>query len=200
MTFGVIEGRNGLAVTIFVWNPHGSNVGHAALSMTGGTYISWWPIETMFGGQAHSSSIRLDRQRERADKSKPPRNPDYASAPITDLDEGAIARFWEEMSGRSPDDPHASRMEPRRAHGNYNLFGENCANMVVRALFDGGLPTVYPLAASIIAQAPMVTPLLVRDIAEAMTGGAGSKLSAIVKHAVVGPLTLVGQYGGILFD
>ena len=32
-----------MSATVYIWMPHGGNVGHAAMQLSDGTYISWWP-------------------------------------------------------------------------------------------------------------------------------------------------------------
>ncbi len=31
------------SVNVYIWEPHGNQVGHASLGLPDGTYISWWP-------------------------------------------------------------------------------------------------------------------------------------------------------------
>ncbi|MGZ8471225.1 MAG: hypothetical protein ACXWZ7_17635 [Gemmatirosa sp.] len=179
-----------MAATIFVWRPVGVNVGHASLSVGRGTYISWWPSdEHVLDSPAQSSGMRADKGFE--GHPGPPRNPDYASAPITGLDEDRIVSWWAEMSGRRPDDNSRSRHEPLPAIGRFKLLGANCSNMVARALLVGGLPQRYPLAAAILATNALMTPLLMIDVAEAITGDLMDKAKSAIRSAT--PLISAGR-------
>jgi hypothetical protein len=167
-----------MAATIFVWSPHGKQVGHASMALSDGTYVSWWPSGDVFNSPAESYGIRNDKSGEAG------KNPDYASAPIEALDEGKISSWWAEISGRKPGDYSASRHEVRSAVGRFELLnGANCSNMVIRALVVGGLASKYPLATTIVAMNPIMTPLTLTDVAEAITGDFGSKVAAIAKSA-----------------
>jgi hypothetical protein len=169
-----------MSATIFVWRPHGRKVGHASMALADGSYISWWPESDgdVFDSSAQSLGIRNDKYEEGQ------KNPDYASAPINDLDEGLMSAWWSEMSGRKPGDFSASRHEPRPAVGRFQLLkGANCSNMVVRALVLGGLITKYPLAATIVMNNPIMTPLTLIDIAEAITGDFSSKVASFARNA-----------------
>jgi len=152
------------------------------MGLDDGTYISWWPSDDVFESPARSYGMRNDRAEEAG------KNPDYASAPISKLDEAAISKWWQEISGRSPGDLSQSRHEPRAAHGKFQLLkGANCSNMVVRGLFVGGFAKHYPLAATIVGSNPIMTPLTLIDIAEAATGDFGDKLLSMVRSP--GPVT-----------
>jgi hypothetical protein len=173
-----------MSVTVFVWKPHAGNIGHVTLKVDGGVYVSWWPnpggqgvspgtlakkgqVAPMFGSNALASSMAVDI------RSEGNRNPDWASAPIKGLDEGAINKWYQQLSPKSPLGP--SRHTPLATVGQYSLWNKQCASTVVTALLVGGLgPSRYPLAAAILAKVSYVTPLDVIDIASAMSGEVGT--------------------------
>ena len=41
--FSNVSGGTSDNVTVYIWLPHGSQVGHASMELPDGTYISWWP-------------------------------------------------------------------------------------------------------------------------------------------------------------
>ena len=77
-----------MAATIFVWAPHGKQIGHASLGLSDGTYISWWPgsddPKDVLDSTARSYGMRNDKKEEKG-------IPTYASAPINNLNEHVIS-------------------------------------------------------------------------------------------------------------
>ena len=85
-----------MAIIVFVWLPKTGSVGHA--SMTGqGFYLSWWPdpnaphAPNSTPDGFYFSGMPGRRLSVGEDKKAEKRIPDYASAPIPELDEAAIA-------------------------------------------------------------------------------------------------------------
>jgi hypothetical protein len=177
-----------MGATIFVWYPRGENVGHGSMALSDGTYISWWPSGDVFDSPAASQGMRGDKRSEGG------RIPNYASPPIERLDERKVSEWWQQISGRRPGDYSAARHEVRSALGRFQLLeGSNCSNMVVRALVVGGVETHYPVAAAIIGTNSLMTPMMLVDIAESMTGDYTNKIAAVVKSAP-GLLRTLVQY------
>ena len=172
-----------MAATIFVWRPHGGLVGHASMGLSDGTYISWWPGPDgeNFSSGATSHGMRADRSRHGEGKT-----PDYASPPIDGLDEAAMSKWWQQISARKPGDYSTTRHEVQTAVGQFKLVGANCSNMVIRALLVGGVTSKYPLAGAIIGKNAIATPLMMIDVAEAITGDFTNKAIAVVKNVSPG--------------
>ena len=174
---------------LFVWYPKGQNVGHATLALDGGAYVSWWPGGPVRGKVstrgATAMGISGDRKAEGS-------APDYASPPLTALDEGAMAAHWSKLSGRLPGrEPHAIAQKPRDIpNGNYDLFSKSCAGVVLDVLIAGGMFAKYPVTASMVARNPFITPLLLKDLAEAMAGETGNKIIAILLNSDARAATL----------
>lgn len=160
-----------MPVTVFVWLPHAAGIGHASLSVTGGPYISWWPTLTEIGERPGSGVSRPMGQ----DKALERKVPDYASAPITSLDEGRIARWWTSYSGRPANEGFTDR---RRAYvvptGNkWDMLAANCSNAVLAALLAGGAGQNERVTALITGRAT-ITPVLIREVADALSGIGGA--------------------------
>lgn len=164
-------------VIVFIWMPHVDNFGHAALGIEGGPYVSWWPSDevpvgakggsAMMGSVATAMSMRTDKEAEGG------RNPDWASGPIPNMDVKKIRLWWNDLSPMSSNDA-ATRHTPVRAAGHYDLRDRQCASVVMEALLVGGLTAArFPKAYSIMMNSKIMTPMIVKDIAAAMTGEMG---------------------------
>ena len=42
---------------MYIWLPHGTNVGHASMELPDGTYISWWPENKSKKSKAGANAI-----------------------------------------------------------------------------------------------------------------------------------------------
>jgi hypothetical protein len=179
--------------TVLVWYPKPKAVGHAALALESGTYISWWPEGEKSGVQSAnsvSSSISLDKRLE-GGKGNPPKIPDYASAPIHGLDEAAIENWWLKVAKRAKVEGHAVRQQPNRiSGGKYNLFAKNCSDVVLEALLLGGMHKAFPITMAMTNNI-VATPLYIRDLAEAMSGQTGNKIQAVLTNSSPAATTLI---------
>lgn len=165
-----------MAITVFVWDPHVDMYGHASLSVQDGPYISWWPSSQlsgagakvgtgMLGSRAVASSMRQDKSSEK-------RIPSWASAPISCLDEEAIAGWWKKLSGRSGQP--LDEKTPKLSNGRYNVLTTSCAGVVFEALVVGGLHK-NPLAGALASQlGTVISPDDLKDIADALSGQFGT--------------------------
>lgn len=185
--------------TTFVWYPTAKNVGHAALALGNGTYVSWWPDGDKKGlgsTGATSSSISVDRKIE-GGLGKPPRNPDYASGPLTKLNEADIENWWLKISGRIKGEHHAERQATKAiAGGRYDMAAKNCADLVLQALIVGGMPKAYPITSAMRGTNIITSPLYIKDLSEAMTGNSGNKIVSVLTntHPATATLARVIQY------
>ncbi len=160
-----------MSATVFVWHPHAGGIGHASLAITGGLYISWWPGLAEIGenrGNAVSRPIGQDKALERG-------VPNYASAPITSLDEGRIAQWWTTYSGRPAKESFADR---RRTFvvptaNKWDMLAANCSNAVLAALLAGGAGQNERVAALVTGR-DTITPLLIQAVADALAGIGGA--------------------------
>ena len=110
---------------VFVWLPKGTQVGHASLLLSNGTYLSLWPDEEKKAKNAvamkkGSTSSSLDE-----DVHNEGRRPDR----IFDLsgkgyNEKAIEKWWDEFKYTKT----------------YELLNKNCCWVVYTALTKGGAP------------------------------------------------------------
>ena len=168
MVISAVSGsRSGGSAIVFVWEPRGTNIGHASLALNDGTYVSWWPG----GAGAMSSSMTEDKQQEG-------QIPDWASAPIRGLDEAAMSAAWREISGRMPG-WRPDRRDVKSATGEYDFAINNCSDMVLNILKAGGLLTRYPATRSLAAI--VVTPLLIKRIAIAATNTAENYIYQMIE-------------------
>ncbi|KAK3104732.1 hypothetical protein FSP39_008902 [Pinctada imbricata] len=121
-------------VKVIIWKYTSlRNVGHAALELSDGTYISWWPMlkkDNNFKGMAtamKSVEAMKDRTFEK-DKDKDEgegREPDeIVEIPVSQEQEQAIKNWWTGVLAN-----HNER---------YHLRTNNCSTMVYRALREAG--------------------------------------------------------------
>lgn len=112
-------------IRVYVWNPHGQNVGHAAAQIGPASdrdgYVSWWPGgqngESWLKSQAGAAPTFEDDVRSEGD-----RQPDSVCT-VARLDEGAAKRWWQALRAR---------------RGQYSGTNQNCAWAVIMALKAGG--------------------------------------------------------------
>lgn len=162
-----------MSITVFVWEPHVDMYGHASMHIKDGPYISWWPTSAastdlgrkthpMLGSYAFVNSMRQDKASER-------RPPSWASAPISCLDEGAIAAWWRLFSGCPPNKARGGF----QTASTYNVLTTSCSGVVFRALVEGGLRRHW-MASSIAADlGAVISPADIKDLASALSGEMG---------------------------
>ena len=189
-----------MAVTVFTWDmfkigPH-FGVGHAAMHVhgpQGNVYISFWPAEhSLSKAMLSTGKIHFMRGDKEEDGM-----PSWASAPITNLDEGRIVDFWKafDLSPSLDYRGAGSRnvTKPNEGGKKYNILLYQCSTTVVRALWHGAdealrrrietwlavnagtnfdVPLIGAVKSSIFgARIPTVTPADVREMVCYIWGG-----------------------------
>lgn len=171
--------------TVFVWYPKNGNVGHASMQLDAGGYVSWWPskninLKNHSTKDAASPGISEDKKSEGG-------IPNYASPPIKGLDEAAMLKHWCKLSGRLPKEGHKIAQEMKFIPGgSYDLFTKSCAGVVLDVLIAGGMFSKYPLTASMASNNLVVSPLLIKDLSEAMAGDLSNKIVSVLTNADAG--------------
>lgn len=121
-------------IKVHVW--YGSKdqvaVGHAAMELSDGTYISWWPSQPLKqsdtnlvkGGSALVANCvpAYRNRRFRDDVSDEGRDPDV-TIPLPELREADMKKYWLELQSDGTE---------------YNLVHFNCSTVVYKVLEEGG--------------------------------------------------------------
>ena len=156
-----------MSVFVFVWYPRSPAIGHASLLIAKGPYISWWPDSQ----QTNAAKAASGRQQSfQQDFTEERRNPDFYSAPITNLDTAAMIEFWTGVLQEKEE--------------KWRLLGNNCSTMVLRTLLAGGLKEKYPAVNNLIVKNVLfATPITVKDVAEAVTGSHADRALGHLKYA-----------------
>jgi hypothetical protein len=154
------------AVTVYVWSyiAFSGAVGHAAMELSDGTYISWWPAgvkdESTLAGKAETFSANhvvnrtfaQDVVAEGDPTGQPPttsKDPDYRIK-VFGLNEQAMKAWW------------ANQQETE----NYRVLTQNCSTVVAGALIAGGAMTELTVSEYHVYQGvPVWTPNLVQSFA-----------------------------------
>ncbi|KAK3104509.1 hypothetical protein FSP39_003686 [Pinctada imbricata] len=114
-------------IKVIIWKYTGlSNVGHAALQLSDGTYISWWPIMNE-GGLKKTVLNSVEAYRNRTfdlDNNAEDGDPEIVEIPVSQAQEQAVKNWWTGVL--------ANRNEK------YNLRTNNCSTIVYRALREAG--------------------------------------------------------------
>ena len=111
-------------ILVYIWYPRLSpfQVGHAALTLSDGTHISWWPTEKTEGKKSKKCSRGVGSLDE--DIRLEGRRPDEIfEIRISRRNESTIKSWW---------------ISFRRSGKKYDLSKLNCCNIVVNALEAGG--------------------------------------------------------------
>ncbi|KAL3855676.1 hypothetical protein ACJMK2_014895 [Sinanodonta woodiana] len=116
-----------MPIKVYVWLPHGDNVGHSSMTLSDGTHISWWPsdkeakkksnLKSIYSSPA-SLSQNLDEDIYLEGNFQP--NENY-SLPDGFIDEDAISKWWGSFSSKE----------------NYRVLDQNCCHVVFKALEAG---------------------------------------------------------------
>ena len=112
------------------------------------------------------------------------RPPDFASAPISGLDESAIIKFWNGMNattrdyGRGGKQAGPTELVPSGPRTTYNLYTNNCSTVVLKCLVAGGLYDVFPVTERLMSAALVITPEDIRMLANVVTDFAGGDIRA----------------------
>jgi hypothetical protein len=117
------------------------NVGHAALALSDGTYISWWPDQSVSpdsGFQSPSFLVHTFDDDCKAEGSLPD-----VSANVRDLEEGSIRSWWVRIAETGFAIPYTFENNPKT--NRFDLWQTNCSNIVAIALRLGGCDKILPL-------------------------------------------------------
>ncbi|KAL3855415.1 hypothetical protein ACJMK2_014626 [Sinanodonta woodiana] len=127
-----------MPIKVYIWNFQGPTeaLGHASMSLSDGTHISWWPRGGNEGkyvkGNAvkappvHCMTLKDDIEGEDG------KQPDVIrTIPPGHINEDDIKTWWESFSKEE----------------NWRLFGQNCSTVVYMALRAGSALDVFPAAA-----------------------------------------------------
>jgi hypothetical protein len=148
---------------------------------TGG-YVSWWPsggvdAKNPSTKDAISQGISDDKREEGS-------LPDYASPPIKGLDEAAMDTHWRRLSGRLSNEDHVTSQSLRPvASGGYDLFSNSCAGVVLDVLVAGRMYWKYPVTRAMVGNNVIITPMLIKDLAEMMAGELSNKVLSFITNA-----------------
>ncbi len=137
-----------MPATVFVWNmfkyrkPDSVGVGHASMflrSPKGAIYISFWPAEhSLRAGLSSPATVHFMKGDRAADG-----NPDWASKPISNLDEAAIIHWWSRIQHhplldyKHPTPFQRTGAEPAEKGQTYSILTSQCSITVVKALLVG---------------------------------------------------------------
>jgi len=136
-----------MAATVFVWDMFKGGVGHASMHVAapqGSIYIGFWPTKP---GDARSGAYSAGKIHFMNGDRLTDGAPQWASKPITGLDEDAIVKWWgtiqenpvidyanKKAFQRSPSKDSAFQWASDRS---YNILTSQCATTVVLALMVG---------------------------------------------------------------
>ncbi|KAL3855690.1 hypothetical protein ACJMK2_014896 [Sinanodonta woodiana] len=119
-----------MPIKVYIWLPHGENLGHSSLELSDGTYISWWPtkkefknkssIVTRVGSILRSPAALSENLDEDNGLEGNPPNIIY-TLPDGRIDEDAIREWW----------------VPFSMNQEYRVFDQNCCHVVFKALEAG---------------------------------------------------------------
>ena len=141
---------------VYYWEPHGSSVGHAAVRLDNGTYISWWPVHP-----GSLTDIGINHRYLQIDQAYEGNlNPEIIH--VDYLDEKAIGIWWKNYL---------------KQHHGYNAATNNCATIAKDALNAG-------MSGSPNSMKPIWTPADVKDYANVLSwrGDPNSTLSNYIKY------------------
>lgn len=117
------------------------NVGHAAMSLDDGTYISWWPNEAVTpesGFSSTSFNVHTLEQDLRAEGSSP-----SLEQSIRRLHEEVIRGWWVRVAEKGFAIPFTFDNNPKNNF--FDLWRTNCSNIVALALRLGGGDRILPI-------------------------------------------------------
>ena len=145
---------------VCVWSPRriGKEVGHSSILLDKArkpAYVSWWPnggvnLKSPSTGHHQTPPYRKDVELEMG-------NPTDI-IPLGCLDEELAAEWWRRVRIQGTAIPFAPSFQPRG--DDYNLFTNNCSDLVLLAMRVGGSEKVCLWTQGII-----VTPWGIRDYA-----------------------------------
>ena len=117
-----------MPVTVYIWEFRGKEaVGHASMSLSDGTHISWWPQcnegdkYNKKTGIVKSSKAQVDQTLEDDIAGENGERPKIIL--VKDLDENAIRSWWTDFKGKET---------------MWRLLDQNCFTVVYKALCAGG--------------------------------------------------------------
>jgi hypothetical protein len=178
-----------MSVTVFEWDMFKKRpgadrgVGHASMHVhgdKGAVYISFWPTEHSLRAGLHSPGVVHFINGDKAADGMP----DWASKPISNLDEAKIISWWGQIQ-HNPllDYKHKTALQKsgaaHAADGNsYSILFNQCSTVVVKALMVGADIKLRAKIWAWLAQnsgstplglhVPTVTPTDVKDLVQAV--------------------------------
>jgi len=115
------------------------NVGHAALALRDGTYISWWPSESVDSNfRSRSFGVQTLEQDLRAEGMLP-----SVEQEIDGLHEDVIRSWWVRVAERGFAIPYTFEHNLKTSH--FDLWQTNCSNIIAIALRLGGCERILAL-------------------------------------------------------
>lgn len=111
---------------VYYWAWRDGNVGHLSMSLSDGTYLSYWPQDAVnVKNDLFSKCPGSQLPNLRSDIESEGRQPDVTeSIPSGAIDEYKIKTWWSNIIRRGTE---------------YNMLWSNCSHMIRRALEVGGL-------------------------------------------------------------
>jgi len=151
----------GLQTTVYIWKYRGSTVawGHASLSLSNGTYISWWPSPA--GRDPKISSSLSDiytadpiiGRKFENDVRDEQQNPDQIIY-INGLDEAAIEKWWNDF----------------RKNNKWKTLSTNCSFVAAQGLKVGGGGQPWWVSADNLVWTPTDVAGFARDVQRQKSG------------------------------
>ncbi len=117
------------------------NVGHASLGLDDGTYISWWPNESVSPDSGFASPGFVTNSFD--DDVAAERGPPSLKQEIAGLHEDVIRSWWVRVSKKGFAIPYTMDNNPKDQ--NFSLWRTNCSNIVALALRLGGGDRIVPI-------------------------------------------------------
>ncbi|KAL3855420.1 hypothetical protein ACJMK2_014631 [Sinanodonta woodiana] len=124
-----------MPIKVYIWNFQGSTEawGHASMSLSDGTHISWWPCggderKSVKGKAVKAPPIRSMTLKDDIE-GEDGKNPDVTHIiPPGYINEAAIRTWWQSFSNEE----------------NWRAFDQNCSTVVFKALCAGSALDVFP--------------------------------------------------------
>ena len=146
-----------MPVTVYIWDSHGMEaVGHASMSLSDGTHISWWPQgedrKSLPTGHAKRAKAIQPQTLDDDIAGEDGRRP--KSILVSGLDERAIRKWWTDF---------------KRKETMWSLLDQNCSTVVYNALCAGDAESRLPVATKMVYRAcpvwfPAAVEAFVKDL------------------------------------
>lgn len=169
-----------MPVKVYIWSKAKSDmvIGHASMSLSDGTHISWWPTDE--GKLKNFSAPARQGQTLNDDINLEESNPTEYTIPMTTVQEKQIKAWWENFKATTED---------------YHLLKMNCSTVVYNALCVAYpflnelafMPVWIPAAIEWIAKqlqtgTPEINEAQEQDFKATYVAGAVSYITTVQKH------------------